>query len=190
MLGKPWGALRDFPDSPSGKEAACQGRRHKRCRSNLGLEDPLEEGMAIHSSFLAWKIPRTEEPGGLLSMESQKSWTRLSDKTTGCSEDFCLQQEFKTGREEGWGWGVAGAGALSWGWIPAEVTVCWRLTSDSQWRRKRHLSVSNWTLGEKRKIIPKSKRAKTNQQKNGNNEICRSQKQSKLYEKMIKCTGD
>ena len=30
----------------------------------LGREDPLEEGMATHSSILAWRIPRTEEPGG------------------------------------------------------------------------------------------------------------------------------
>ena len=30
-----------------------------------GLEDPLEEGMATHSSILAWRIPRAEEPGGL-----------------------------------------------------------------------------------------------------------------------------
>ena len=33
----------------------------------LGLEDPLEEGMATHSSILAWEIPWTEEPGGLQS---------------------------------------------------------------------------------------------------------------------------
>ena len=32
-----------------------------------GSEDPLEEGMATHSSILAWRIPWTEEPGGLLS---------------------------------------------------------------------------------------------------------------------------
>ena len=32
---------------------------------SLGQEDPLEEGMATHSSILAWKIPRTEEPGRL-----------------------------------------------------------------------------------------------------------------------------
>ena len=31
----------------------------------LGREDPLKEGMATHSSILAWRIPRTEEPGGL-----------------------------------------------------------------------------------------------------------------------------
>ena len=34
----------------------------------LGLEDLLEEGMATHSSILAWRIPWTEEPGGLWSM--------------------------------------------------------------------------------------------------------------------------
>ena len=36
-----------------------------------GQEDPLEEDMETHSSILAWKIPRTEEPGGLQSMGSQ-----------------------------------------------------------------------------------------------------------------------
>jgi len=40
---------------------------------SLGQEDSLEKGMAIHSSILAWKIPRTEEPGGLQSMGSQGS---------------------------------------------------------------------------------------------------------------------
>ena len=38
---------------------------------SLGWEDPLEEEMATHCSTLAWKIPRTEEPGGLQSMASQ-----------------------------------------------------------------------------------------------------------------------
>ena len=38
----------------------------------LGLEDPLQKGMATHSSILAWRIPWTEEPGGLLSMGSQR----------------------------------------------------------------------------------------------------------------------
>ena len=37
----------------------------------LGQEDPLEKGMAIHSSVLAWRIPGTEEPGGPQYMESQ-----------------------------------------------------------------------------------------------------------------------
>ena len=39
---------------------------------SLGQEDPLEEGMVISSSMLAWRIPWTEEPGGLQSMESQR----------------------------------------------------------------------------------------------------------------------
>ena len=45
----------------------------------LSQEDPLEKGMATHSSILAWGIPWTEEPGGLQSMGSRKSRTRLSD---------------------------------------------------------------------------------------------------------------
>ena len=43
---------------------------------SLGQEDPLQEGMATHSSILAWRIPWTEEPGGLQSMGSQSGTTR------------------------------------------------------------------------------------------------------------------
>ena len=39
---------------------------------SLGWEDPLEKGMAAHSSILAWRIPWTEEPGGLQSMRSPR----------------------------------------------------------------------------------------------------------------------
>ena len=39
---------------------------------SLGQEDPLKEGMATHSSILAWRIPWTEEPGGLQSMGSHR----------------------------------------------------------------------------------------------------------------------
>ena len=39
---------------------------------SLSREDPLEKEMATHSSTFAWKIPWTEEPGGLQSMESQR----------------------------------------------------------------------------------------------------------------------
>ena len=38
---------------------------------SLGQEDPLVKGMATHSSILAWRIPWTEEPGGLQSIGSQ-----------------------------------------------------------------------------------------------------------------------
>ena len=47
----------------SGKESACRGRRHR-----FAPEDPPEVGMGTHSSILAWKIPWTEEPGGLQSI--------------------------------------------------------------------------------------------------------------------------
>ena len=46
---------------------------------SLGQEAPLEEEVATHSSILAWKIPWSEEPGGLQSIVSQKSHTRLTD---------------------------------------------------------------------------------------------------------------
>ena len=45
---------------------------------SLGWEDPLKGGMATHSTILAWRMPWTEEPGGLQSMGSQ-SQTQLSD---------------------------------------------------------------------------------------------------------------
>ena len=48
------------------------------CILYLGWEDPLEKGMVTHSSFLAWRIPWTEEPGWLQSMGS-KSQTQLTN---------------------------------------------------------------------------------------------------------------
>ena len=39
---------------------------------SLGWEDPLEKGMVTHSSILAWKVPQTEESGGLQSVGSQR----------------------------------------------------------------------------------------------------------------------
>ena len=49
---------------------------------SLGWEDPLEKEMATYSSILGWRIPWTEEPGGLQSMGLQKSWTRLKRLST------------------------------------------------------------------------------------------------------------
>ena len=50
----------------------------------LGQEDPLEKGVATHSSVLVWRIPWTEEPGGLQSMGLQESDTteRLKHRHT------------------------------------------------------------------------------------------------------------
>ena len=50
---------------------AVQETQEMRVRS-LGWEDPLKEGMATHSSILAWRIPWTEEPGKLQSMALQE----------------------------------------------------------------------------------------------------------------------
>ena len=52
-------------DPPANKKAQVQ---------SLGREDRLEEGMSTHSSVLAWRIPWTEEPGGLQSMRPQRVW--------------------------------------------------------------------------------------------------------------------
>ena len=60
-----------FLSGASGKgpnERDAQGTRVR----TLGWKDPLEEGMAIYSSILAWKIPRTEEPGGVQSIGPQR----------------------------------------------------------------------------------------------------------------------
>ena len=63
-----------FPDGVSGKELACQCRRwlQEMQVQSLGLEEPLEEGMAIHSSILGWRILWTEKPSGLQSMGLQR----------------------------------------------------------------------------------------------------------------------
>ena len=45
---------------------------------SLGQEDPLEEGMATHSSMLAWRIAWTEEPGGLQSVRSKRDITEIT----------------------------------------------------------------------------------------------------------------
>ena len=58
-----------FPDSSDDKESACNAGDMSLI---LGQEDPLEKGMAIHFSILTWRIPWTEEPGKLQSMESQR----------------------------------------------------------------------------------------------------------------------
>ena len=64
-----------FPGSiggTSGKGPTCQCKEMKRTQvQSLGLQDPLEEEMATHSSILAWRIRWTEEPGRQQSMESQ-----------------------------------------------------------------------------------------------------------------------
>ena len=71
LILKKWG----FPDGSDSKDLPAM---QKTWAWSLGLEDPLEKEMAIHFSILAWRIPRTEEPGGLQFMGSQ-SWAQVSD---------------------------------------------------------------------------------------------------------------
>ena len=68
LLEKTWG----FPGGASGEEPGCQCRRHETWVWSLGCKDPLAEGLATHSSILAWRIPWAEEPGGLQSIASQR----------------------------------------------------------------------------------------------------------------------
>ena len=64
-----------FPSGSAGKESACNV-------GDLGLipglEDPMEESMATHSSILAWRIPWTEEPGRLQSVGLQRDMTKAT----------------------------------------------------------------------------------------------------------------
>ena len=73
------------PGGSDGKESASYAGDPS---PSLGQEDPLEKEMATHSGILAWKIPWTEEPDGLQSIESQ-SWTQLSGFTFTCIPE-CL----------------------------------------------------------------------------------------------------
>ena len=66
------------PDSSVTKNSPAVQETQETQVQSLGWEDPLEKEVATHSSILAWKIPWTEEPGGLQSMGSQ-SQTRLSN---------------------------------------------------------------------------------------------------------------
>ena len=59
-----------FPHSSVGKESTAMQETQVQF---LGWEDPLEKGMATHPSILAWRIPWTEEPGGLQFTEWQES---------------------------------------------------------------------------------------------------------------------
>ena len=64
-----------FPGGPDGKESACNSGDWVQ---SLGQEEPLEEGMATHSSILAWRIPWTEKASGLQSRESQRVMTEAT----------------------------------------------------------------------------------------------------------------
>ena len=73
-----------FPGVSSGKQSVCQCRRFRQetwVRSS-GQGDPLEEEMATHSSILVWKIPWTEEHGGLQFLELPRTRHNLAIEHT------------------------------------------------------------------------------------------------------------
>ena len=63
---------RGFPGGSVVKNLLAMQEMQERCVWTLDQEDPLEEGLATHSSILAWRIPWTEEPGGLQSTGLQR----------------------------------------------------------------------------------------------------------------------
>ena len=66
--------ISEFMDYPGGKESTCKAADVS-MGTILGLGRFPEKEMATHSSILAWRIPRTEVPGRLLSMESKELYT-------------------------------------------------------------------------------------------------------------------
>ena len=67
----------DFPGGSDGKKSAC----NEGDIGDLGWEDPLEKRMIAHFGILAWRVPWTEEPGGLESMTLQRSGHDLVTNT-------------------------------------------------------------------------------------------------------------
>ena len=75
-LGRSLGEVKGYPLQYSWISLVAQMVKNLPARQetwvlSLGWEDPLKEGMATHSSILIWRVPRTEEPGGLQSIASQ-----------------------------------------------------------------------------------------------------------------------
>ena len=65
--------LKNPPAKSGVKRCGFQKKKKREMQvPSLGQEDPLQEGTATHSSILAWRIPWTEEPGGLQSLGSQR----------------------------------------------------------------------------------------------------------------------
>ena len=91
---------------------------------SLGWEDPLEEGTTTYSSILAWRMPRTEEPGELWSIGWQRvghNWSDLAcmQARTGSQALWSNMESGWTWREEYWAWTLK---PLKWKWALCSVT--------------------------------------------------------------------
>ena len=71
-----------FPGGTSGKNPLCQFRRYEMWIWSLGWEEPLEEGMATHSSIFAWRIPWTEEHDRPQSIGHKELGKKISTRTS------------------------------------------------------------------------------------------------------------
>ena len=69
-------------DLPSGSRVKNPAAMQEMWVWSLGWEDPLEEGVATHSSIIAWRIPWTEEPGLTTVHWVEKSWTQQKQLST------------------------------------------------------------------------------------------------------------
>ena len=90
----------------------------------LGREDPLVKGMAIHSSVLAWRIPWTEEPGGLQPGGLQRVGLDWATTTT-TRASWCAQGKDRRGHGRRGGWGLGQRRqlpeSLEWGEDPLSI---------------------------------------------------------------------
>ena len=76
--GHPPTASESFPGGSVVVNSPTNAGNVKDAGHSLGREDPLEKETATHSSLLAWRISRTEEPGGLQSVRSQRDMTEVT----------------------------------------------------------------------------------------------------------------
>ena len=79
MLNSPYGGNWGFPGGSVVKNPPAMQELQEMWVGSLVPEDPLEEGMATHSSILAWRTPWTEEPGGLQCIGLQRVGQNCSD---------------------------------------------------------------------------------------------------------------
>ena len=81
--------LMGFPGGSVVKETAYNAGDARGMVQSLGWEDPLEQGMATHTSILAWRIPWTEEPGGLQSIgRKELDTTEVTEHSTALCNPF------------------------------------------------------------------------------------------------------
>ena len=107
-----------FPGDSGGIEPICQFRTHRRLGIkvwSLGQEDRLEEGKTTHSSIVAWRIPWTENPGGLQSMGMHWVIYDWSDWAHMCICSWIMTADCDTWEEARWVWkgGDLGKGLVS-----------------------------------------------------------------------------